>query len=110
MIIREARSGDGMTIATIQVVGWQAAYLGIIPPSYLDEMRQGLEQRAGFWEKTIRDPSGWVMVAEGSEKAMLGWASGGPARDADAKDVTELYALYVVPEHWGKGGGPSWLP
>jgi ribosomal protein S18 acetylase RimI-like enzyme len=40
---------------------------------------------------------------------VLGYASLGPARDADAVSLGELWALYVAPEAWGSGVGASLL-
>ena len=37
---------------------------------------------------------------------VLGWVNTGPSRDADALSSTsEIWAIYVAPEHWRRGVG-----
>lgn len=94
--IREAVLSDAPAVATVHVLSWQAAYRGLIPDSVLDGL--SVETRTSLWEHHI--PSGRVWVAFfGSE--LVGFATAGPSRDADA--TSELYAIYLLPSAWGTG-------
>jgi GNAT superfamily N-acetyltransferase len=42
---------------------------------------------------------------EGPTEAIVGFATFGPSRDADASGLGEIYALYVDPESYGGGTG-----
>jgi len=48
-----------------------------------------------------------LLVAE-VDDGVVGFVSYGPSRDKDAGDrVAEVYAIYVSPEHWGRGVGKA---
>lgn len=67
-----------------------------------------IEDREQAWREAIASPSprSHIFVAEG-EVGVSGFASFGPTRDSDddPEQVGELYAIYVLPEAWGKGVG-----
>ena len=63
-----------------------------------------LQKRAEFWRKELAECRSVIVVAiENGE--VVGWASGGVSRDVDGKDVSEVYAIYVLPEYWSRGIG-----
>jgi ribosomal protein S18 acetylase RimI-like enzyme len=103
MIVRPAILEDSRAIAEIHVRSWQAAYRDIVPPAFLDSL--SIEQRERGWRQRLeRDTSGTSVLEERGE--VLGWVSAGPSRDADARSSTsELWAIYVAPEHWRRGAG-----
>lgn len=47
----------------------------------------------------------FVYVAENDDGQIIGFVSGGPERSGDAIYKGELYAIYVLAEHQGKGIG-----
>ena len=98
-MIRAARQADAGAIARVQLRGWRAAYAG-----FLDE--EAVTRPARFahrWPAVLRAAPVWV-AEQGGE--VVGFAAGGPTRDADAGEGTgELYALYVDPARWGGGIG-----
>lgn len=104
-IIREATPLDAEGIARARVEGWQAAYRGIVPDAFLDEMsvEADLERMKGWsWEsETVPQ---WVCEVGGQ---VVGWACMlMPARDASlGDDVAEIAACYVRPAFWGRGLG-----
>jgi ribosomal protein S18 acetylase RimI-like enzyme len=108
--IRRATVADAHDIAEIGVLGWRAAYRGILP----DDLLAGLsvEPREVAWRSLLEsDPeeSAPAWVAEGNGR-VVGFVSSGPPRDDDAPlPAAEIYAIYVAPEAWRRGVGRALL-
>ncbi|WP_369904258.1 GNAT family N-acetyltransferase [Amycolatopsis sp. CA-126428] len=83
---------DAPAIGEIHVRSWQAAYAGLIPAEFL--ARLSASSRAAAWARRIGDGGG-VLVAE-EDGVIAGFAAFGPS---------QLYALYLLPEFWGRGLG-----
>ncbi|KES08771.1 acetyltransferase [Streptomyces toyocaensis] len=103
-------AGDCEGVAEIRIRGWQHAYRGLVPQPYLD----GLDARADAERHRARllggDGSVVDLVAEAAGGELVGWASSGPYRDGDVRTGdAELYALYLRPEHIGRGVGRTLL-
>ncbi|WIY02655.1 GNAT family N-acetyltransferase [Amycolatopsis mongoliensis] len=91
-MIRPATVADAAAIGEVHVASWQAAYAGLIPADFL--ARLSAEPRAASWARRIGD-GGPVLVAE-EDGVIVGFAAYGDGR---------LYALYLLPEYWGRGLG-----
>jgi len=103
MLLRPAEPEDAMAVARVHVRSWQAAYQSLLPDDYLDQLRP--EDRAGKYDFTHVDPhKPWTIVAA-EEGLIHGFATTAPSREPT--DYGELYALYVDPEHWGRGIGTA---
>ncbi|UPJ48966.1 GNAT family N-acetyltransferase [Bradyrhizobium sp. 200] len=106
--IRRASRDDAIEVARIHIVATRAAYRDIYTLEYLNGL--SIEDRAYRWvEKdrghlAIGDPFG-VFVAF-DDDVMIGFADVGPT---NKNDVAELYAIYLDPEHIGKGAGKALL-
>jgi GNAT superfamily N-acetyltransferase len=97
-------------VAEIRVRGWQSAYRGLMPQSYLDGLSvpEDAERRRGYLAQA--DGSVVNLVAEDTGGQVVGWACHGPYRDGEViTDDAELYAIYVHPEHLGQGAGQALL-
>lgn len=103
MLLREAEPGDALAVARVHVRSWQAAYRGLIPDEYLDQLRP--EDRAQHYDFATRDSRKPRTIVAVEEDAILGFATTAPARDSDLDGYGELYALYVDPQHWGRRVG-----
>jgi GNAT superfamily N-acetyltransferase len=101
--VRTATVEDAAAVEAVRLRGWQAAYRGIVPDSYLDGMEEQPERRAAV----ILAPNGVTTLVAEDEDAVVGMAVYGPARDGE--DEVELYALYVDPSRWRAGVGTSLL-
>lgn len=107
--IRRAAVGDARRIAEIGVLGWQAAYRGILPAGFLDGLATAPREAA--WRSMLESgeegaPS-WVAEGEGG---LQGYATSGPPRDEDVpRSAGEVYGIYVVPEAWRAGAGRALL-
>ncbi len=109
--IRPATPRDAEGVARTHVASWKGAYRGIFDNAYLD----GLDwsQRYDFWSMELAQPpidrrGTWVAI---EENTVLGFASVGPARDADRQFAGswELYGIYLLPDRWGEGLGRDLL-
>ncbi len=96
MTVRLAVVADAPAVAQVHVRTWQVVYRGHMPDDLLDNL--SVEARTSMWERLI--PSGGVWVALDGD-SVVGFASAGPSRDADAS--SELYAIYLLPSAWGSG-------
>jgi ribosomal protein S18 acetylase RimI-like enzyme len=124
---------DAEQVERLRVAGWQAAYRGILPDDYLDRMRVDGERRrrhmieqaaaaqkaasreAATREAAMREgaagrravPAVVVESVAVQANAIVGWVVGGRCRDADRPGPQhgEIYAIYVLPEWWGRGAG-----
>lgn len=118
--VREARVADATDLARIQVSSWRAEYAGVVPDTVLDELTSpdAEERFRSQWEAAAsRPPTARhrVLVAvetrESRQRVVAGFASCGPATDADLWPATdaELYELDVAPGMAGHGHGSRLL-
>ena len=102
--IRPSRLGDELAIAVVHVASWQTGYRGIFDDAFLDALRP--EQRVDRYTlglDTVTDPHTDVAV---DHDGFLGaFVTTMACRDAAAKGMGELAALYVHPSWWGRGIG-----
>jgi len=103
MELRRAQPIDAMDVARVHVRSWKIAYRNLMPDDYLDQLRP--EDRASKYDFGNLDPlkPNTIVATEGGE--VRGFATTGPTRDASISGYGELFALYVDPDHWGRGIG-----
>ena len=108
--VREARRGDALDIATIQVRSWQATYAYGLDNDWLaalEPVREAVRHEARLRDDTY--PAVYFIVRRGGRT--LGYSMCGPERSGDGPlppaygEVGEVYALYVLPEAVGSGLG-----
>ncbi|MFI1414295.1 GNAT family N-acetyltransferase [Streptomyces sp. NPDC020707] len=114
--IRAMTLSDCPRVAEIRVRGWQRAYQGLMPRSYLDGLDVAAElplRRAHFERAEGTDVVNLVVEAAGE---VVGWACHGPYRGGEPRaggtggaGDAELYALYVAPDRTGHGVGRALL-
>jgi GNAT superfamily N-acetyltransferase len=111
--VRQARPDDAAPIATVHVRSWQAAYRGLLPQEYLDGLDPA--DRVARWRDTLLaqgpepgpgEPLLRALVAV-DDGVIRGFASFGPTRDPDEdpQRTGEVYAIYLLPQSWGRGLG-----
>ena len=105
--VRLAAAHDAEAIGRIQVESWRAAYTGLMAEEAIEGFDVAERQR--LWREGLsREPrpgSATFVVEEAGE--VVGFASVGASREADAE--AELYAIYLRPDHWGRGIGRALL-
>ncbi|WP_367319893.1 N-acetyltransferase family protein [Streptomyces sp. HUAS ZL42] len=107
--VREMTLADCDRVSEIRIRGWQTAYEGLMPQSYLDALsatEDAERRRARFGQG---DGSVVNLVAE-QDGEVVGWACHGPYRDGEVRTGdAELYAIYVTPDRFGSGVGRALL-
>ncbi|MFG2024942.1 GNAT family N-acetyltransferase [Streptomyces sp. NPDC048825] len=111
---------DCERVAEIRIRGWQSAYAGLIPQSYLDglDLTAEVSRRRAHFEQAGEGVVNLVAVGApprplrhwGRNGEVVGWACHGPYRDGElpTKDA-ELYAIYVHPDRLSQGVGHALL-
>jgi GNAT superfamily N-acetyltransferase len=107
--VRRAGPEDATQIAAVHTQSWQAAYRGLLPQNYLDQLDPA--DRLKRWQDTVLGadwPRDGVLVAALDDK-ICGFAVFGPTRDTDGdpRRIGEIAAIYLLPAAWGKGIGRS---
>jgi GNAT superfamily N-acetyltransferase len=105
MKIRAAQPMDALAVARVHVRSWQAAYRGLLPEAYLDQL--SAEDRAAHYDFATNDPAKPRTLIAEEDKEILGFASTQPSADPRLPGFGELCALYVDPDRWGRGIGVS---
>ena len=105
MLLRLAEPENAMAVARVHVRSWQAAYRAILPDEYLDRLRP--EDRAEKYDLATRDPAKPQTRIATEDGRVLGFATTMPSGDQNTPGHGELCALYVDPEHWGRGIGAA---
>jgi GNAT superfamily N-acetyltransferase len=104
--LRPATPDDVPGLAHVHVATWRTAYQSLLPPAAIDA-RSG-QVRREQWTHRLAERPGRALVAE-LDGRVIGFADAGPSRDFDVvpEQVAELYALYVLPQHWGTRAGSA---
>ena len=101
--VRPASARDAKVIAEIHVATWQATYQDLMPDDYLKSMT--IDKRQAYWREAIEYSEPQLLVATENDK-VVGFVGFDRSRDAGTKSsVGEIWALYVLPAHWGQGAG-----
>jgi len=104
MLLRSATVADAHGLAVVHVRSWQAAYRGLIPQDVLDGL--SIAEREANWARIVAEtPRGSQTLVALDGDRLVGWASHGDARDADAVGTGELWGIYVHPDAWSTGVG-----
>ena len=101
--LRHAEPTDAIAVALVHVRTWQAAYRKLMPDEYLDQVRP--EDRAKKYNFGSLDPLKPHTIVLTESGVIRGFATTAPAQDLNMTDYGELCALYVDPDHWGRGIG-----
>ncbi|MDQ5824002.1 MAG: GNAT family N-acetyltransferase [Chloroflexota bacterium] len=102
-VIREAVIEDVPGIARVHIESWRTTYKDMVPQHIIESFTY--EQREELWRRALSPGSrSFVYVAEEGDE-VVGFASGGPAREDAPHHAAELYAIYLLQEHQGKGIG-----
>ncbi|MFI0977000.1 GNAT family N-acetyltransferase [Streptomyces sp. NPDC021093] len=114
--LRPMTLADCGAVAACRVLGWQHAYGGQVPQSYLDAMNIPDDTEIRRKHFTTAGPDVINLVAERTGR-VVGWACFGPYRETEGAEphstpdrpTAELYTLYVHPDHLSTGTGRALL-
>lgn len=107
-IIRPARRSDVDAISRVYVETWRSAYAGLLPDRLLLDLSRRRQRQV--WSSAVCALGGCehVAVADDTEAGVVGFGSAGPSR-AELPYRGEVYTLYVLPDHQGRGLGRGLL-
>ncbi len=100
--LRRAAAGDEAAVAQVHVRSWQVGYRGLIADDRLAALDPAERaRRYRFEDQGPRAPQ-TLLALEGHR--VVGFTTWGPSRD-EGDLGGEVLALYVDPDHWGRGVG-----
>lgn len=110
-VVRRAKASDAAAITALQVRSWQAAYRGIVPDAFLDNLAEDAWLERWSNQLATAPPAGVHQLVstdawEGPPRAV---AACGPAIVPTAALTGQLYVLYADPGYWGCGHGAALL-
>ncbi len=100
--IRTATLQDIPTISYIHAASWRAAYKGIVPQAYLDELKDD------FWVNsftTCLSKNSIVIKLIEHHSKPIGCISYGKAREEAFSDWGEIVSFYLLPDYFHQGYG-----
>jgi GNAT superfamily N-acetyltransferase len=101
--VRPATLTDAKAIAEVHAAAARAAYADILPEDQLRALAPAT--REAKWREAIEYSEPQVHVAE-LDGEIVGFVGFDRSRDPKTPSTTgEIWAIYVKPEHWGKGVG-----
>lgn len=113
-IIEKAELVDVEQIAKAHVIGWQESYRDIINSDYLDNL--DINKKKEQWTEWLQKETCKILVARTEQNNVIGFCSFGSLRTpppgmSPIRPLysSEIYALYVLPEHWRNGIGSKLL-
>ena len=103
--IRPATPDDARGIARVHVESWRTTYREFLADTFLAGL--SVDQKESMWRRIIEEPEsgGFVHSSLDEEGTVIGFSSGGRERSGEMPYDGELYALYLLKEHQGKGIG-----
>ncbi|MEV0742620.1 GNAT family N-acetyltransferase [Streptomyces sp. NPDC050549] len=103
--VRPVVLADCDRVSEIRVLGWQFAYQGLMPQSFLDALSAKDDAERRRARLAEGDGSVVNLVARRGEE-IVGRAALGPCRDGEVRTgEAELYAIYLGPRHLNTGAG-----
>jgi GNAT superfamily N-acetyltransferase len=110
--VSSATEADLPEISHVHVQGWRSAYSGVINQDYLDSL--DIAEREKKWREMFDPHKMPLLIARDGQGVLAGFINFGklqtpPPGMSPIRPLYsgEIYALYVLPEYWGKGLGST---
>lgn len=97
--IRKANPEDYADIANIHFKSWHAAYLDLLPASYIND-KNNLCNKTKMWQELINHPDVIIWIAYDANHKSLGFIG-----YFTKNNSYEITTLYVLSEYHGRGIG-----
>ena len=107
--IEKVLAKDAYEYTVCHVSCWQAAYKGIIPIDYLDNMINEIEQRTEKLKKNLIEMTDYSYYYAAINDKMIGRLIFGKSNDEDKPNAGDVAAIYLVEECWNKGYGKKMM-
>jgi len=103
-LIRKGTKEDCKAIAHIITVGWNEAYKGLVPNSFLEELKNNEDERVKqSYDKFDENDNNQYVLEIDNE--VVGFVKFGISSYEDYQDCGEIFALYIMSEYKGNGFG-----
>jgi GNAT superfamily N-acetyltransferase len=110
--VRPATPSDASAVVRVRVLTWKAAYRGILPANYLDQLEPDNQEDISRLRDRLADfNSGSRTFVAVTGPEIVGFVVGGVERQhhrgeaAPPRAQAEIYAIYVLPGHQAQGVG-----
>jgi ribosomal protein S18 acetylase RimI-like enzyme len=105
MIIRKANVKDIDAIAEVHLMSWRTTYKGIISDSYLSNLTIDGRRKNWLWTFNNLNQDETIFVAVENDGRIIGFSNSGKNRNTEYVHEGELYAIYLLEDHQGRGIG-----
>ncbi len=102
-VLRKAGVGDARAIARVHIASSDDTYAPLAAQWQTDDP----DERTARWARSLGEENRLVVVAEGADGAVIGFATGGPARRKEPDAALEIYAIHVHPGSRSRGVGDA---
>ncbi|MGY8814585.1 MAG: N-acetyltransferase family protein, partial [Gammaproteobacteria bacterium] len=102
---RKATEGDAAGIANVHINSWREAYARFLTKDYLDDLPLEFNERYELWMEVTAVNTHPTYVAEDERYGVIGFISGGDARDDKYSGYVEVYSIYLLQKFHGVGTG-----
>lgn len=108
LVVRPARTEDLLAVAMVRATTWQAAYAGMVDAAELRTLTD--PDVVAAWAHRAQTMTSTTYAVADLDGEVVGFAAYGAERsDPPQRHRGEVYALYVLPEHWRGGAGSALL-
>ncbi|MGK0297433.1 MAG: L-amino acid N-acyltransferase YncA [Gammaproteobacteria bacterium] len=105
IIIRKATEGDAAGIANVHINSWREAYSKVLSNEYLVDLPLEFNDRYELWMEVTAVATHPTYVAEDQKYGIIGFVSGGNARDEKYDGYAEVYSIYLLQKFHRNGTG-----
>jgi GNAT superfamily N-acetyltransferase len=109
MKIRRAHKSDMPAIARVHLECWRVMFSALVPDAIFEALEPKRDARWQHFLEGAQYGDEVALVAENNDGRVIGFAHAGPEWGGHATIESELYALFVLPEHQGRGIGKKLL-
>lgn len=106
VLVRAALPEDLPAVALVRALTWQAAYAGMVDDAELRTLAD--PDAVAAWAERARTMAGTTYAVAELDGEVVGFAAYGAERgEVPSPWRGEVYALYVLPQHWRSGAGSA---
>ena len=103
-IIRRREQKDSYDIAKVVTIAWNDTYKGIVPDEELENLKNNEKERGENTFNKFNPDDNHKFVLEVDNK-VVGFVNCGKCENPDFIDYGEIYALNIIKDYQGFGGG-----